>query len=238
MPLQRSKPLSEFPAYLSSISMVVDDIESIVRDLIHAEHKSPPQYDAARDLSIRVLQGDLSFESALRQAEQLRDETHRKCAIEVLNTAKSFLISAVPAHVALLSEMNIRLPNGMALKVSPVWLRETSPPRLMILYFWLKPFSERQLAATASVLSRALHRHQTKYRSIEIDFISVSKPENSPERRLRCLDWKHLHPMTDTELEKFLQQLCQGWSVYKSRGPRYFQSRRDEDLLSWRPPIT
>lgn len=226
-----STPLSEFPAYLSSISMVVDDRAAVVRALTWAERKSPPRYDSARALFLRVLKGDLTFDEAVRQARQVPEPVQSRCAVEVLIASETFLRSQQPLPVDLFSQMSIRLPNDMELKVSPVWLRRAQPQRIMVLYFWETPLSDRQIRAAAAVLGRALQRYQPGYLNHPLEFILVSTPERSSNRLFRCLDWAAINAINDRELERFLQQLCDAWADYQCRGPRLFKRKRTPDLF-------
>jgi hypothetical protein len=49
MEYELSTPLRELPKFLSTISMVTDDIAAIVQKLKFAERKSPSRYDPARE---------------------------------------------------------------------------------------------------------------------------------------------------------------------------------------------
>jgi hypothetical protein len=60
-----SKLLTEFPSFLSSVSMVFDDRERIIKGLIHAERPSPPRYDPSRAIFIKALQSDFTFDEAI-----------------------------------------------------------------------------------------------------------------------------------------------------------------------------
>ena len=126
--------------------MVGDDQEYTIRALVHAERKSPPVYTPARELFIRVLQGDFTVQAALAQARRLHDETERKCAHDILRVSETFLLKEPRTKVARLGAMGICLPNGMELNVSPVWIRHSSQRRLLVLHFWEQPLSDWQRA--------------------------------------------------------------------------------------------
>ena len=136
-----SKPLAILPTYLSAISMVGDDSEYTVRQLIQAERPSPPVYDPARDLFIRILQGNLSVERALLEVERLHAETERRCARDVIEAAKPFLEKAQPAKIGRLNRMEVALPNGLNFVVSPIWIRHLAVPCFLVLHFWQEPLS-------------------------------------------------------------------------------------------------
>jgi hypothetical protein len=106
MDIEYSKPLVELPSFLSTISMVADDHGTIIQQLIQAERKSPPKYGPTRDLFIRVLQGDFSFEAALKQTSTIHDETERRCAIDVLRASEWFLRQDDPAQCDFSQEWN------------------------------------------------------------------------------------------------------------------------------------
>jgi hypothetical protein len=221
-----SKPLTEPPAYLSMVSMVGDDEAYTIQQLVHAEQKSPPVYDPTRDLFTSVLEHKFTYQEALREVERLPDETERKCARDVLRASKSFLVGEPAARVGKLEPMSICLPNGMELSVSPVWLRHLAPRRLMVLHFWQKPLSQWQLGAAAGILIAAMQRDQPLLTSLEIDFISVSKPEDRPQRRFQRLGWAELGPLYGDELQRFLKRFCDAWERYKKRQPRLIKLRQ------------
>ena len=227
-----SKPLTMLPAFLSAVSMVGDDQEHTIRQLTYAERKSPPFYNPARDLFIRVLQGDFNVERAVAEAHRLSDDVERKCASDVLEASRSFLMREAPAKVGQLDPMEVHLPNGMELSVSPVWIRHLRPqPRLMILHFWQRPLSDWQLSAAAAILIAALKRHDPACLSLDIDFVSVAVPDYSAGRRLRVYDWYSLKPLDDDGLSRFLHRLCAAWAAYQCREPRVIKSRHNRDLF-------
>jgi len=226
-----STPLSELPAFLSTISMVVDDRALIIERLIQAERKSPPRYEPAKELFCRVLQGDLSVTQALAQARNVTDPVERKCAVDILEASKKFLFSAAPAHIGLFPSMNISIPNGMQLSVSPVRLRHLNSQRLMVLHFWQTPLSTWQLSAAGAVLRAALARNQPDYSNCELDFISVSVPGATSQRRFERYSWAKLKPLNDADLSRFWKQFCTAWSEYQSKGPRQFRRKRQSDMF-------
>lgn len=79
-----SAPLTEFPTFMSSISMVGDDLEFTIQELIRAERKSPPVNDPARELFIQILRGNFAVEVALAQVSAIVDPIERKCALNVM----------------------------------------------------------------------------------------------------------------------------------------------------------
>jgi len=226
-----SKPLTALPTFLSAVSMVGDDQERTIRELVHAERPSPPIYDPARDLFIGVLRGHFTIEEALVQARRLHDGTERRCAEDVLAASKSFLTKELPAGVARLKPMEILLPNGLELGVSPVWLRYRSPDRLMVLHFWRQPLSDWQRSAAAAILITALKKDNPAYMWLDLDFISVAIPDHSTARRLRLYNWHTLKVLDDEGLSRFLERLCNAWAAYQRRGPRVTKPRRQPGLF-------
>jgi hypothetical protein len=226
-----STPLEELPTFLSSISMVVDDRASIINSLTQAERKSPPKYGPARDLFRRILQGDLSFADALRQAHNVVDPTHRACAVDVLEASSRFLRSETPARVGEFPTMDFSISTDMTLVVAPVWLRHLNPHRLMALHFWRKPLTARQLGAAAAVLRTALLLHHPEYVGCGLDFISVSHHEGTSGRQFQRYDWASLKPLDEVQLRRFWRQFCEAWSEYQKRAPRTFTRRHQPGFL-------
>ncbi len=222
-----STPIEELPAYLSSISMVCDDVQQIVNDLIHAERKSPKKYHLARDLFLGVLEGDFSFADAVAQARLFGDGTVRKCTLEVLDASRSFLTNGSRSDVTPLDRLWLPLPNGKELLVSPVWLCHSNPHRLLVLHFWLKPLSDWQIKAALAILVEAMKRDNHECLTLDIDFISVARPEHSARRQFQLYDWYKLRPLDEGELDDFLQRLCAGWQKYRSRALREVKLRGD-----------
>src|SRR5579864_6958176 len=142
-----STPLEEPPGFLSLVSMVGDDERYTIQQLKNAERPAPELYGQARDLFVKILDGNFSFEFALSQARAIVDTVERRCAEEVLCASKHFLISQTPAPVRRLPRMWFNLPNGLKIPVSGVRLRQFDEPRLMALYFWKRPLSRWQLSA-------------------------------------------------------------------------------------------
>lgn len=226
-----STPLTDFPAFLSSVSMVVDDREEVIRSLIRAERKSPSRYDPAKEIFIRILQGDFSVEKGLQQAKALVDQTERDCAITVLNASAGFLRGEKPAKIGKLPAMSIELPNKMQLPVSAVLLRHLEENQLLILHFWRRPLTDQQLSAIGAILRRALRKHQPRYSTCELDFIAVFERGEPPKRTFRKYNWSKISPMDDSDLEKFLGRLCEAWKIYQDRGPREIKRRRPPGLF-------
>lgn len=226
-----STPLSELPTFLSTISMVVDDRAAIMQSLIQAERKSPPRYEPAKALFCRVLQGDFHVEQALDQARKLADTTERKCAIEILQASEKFLRGELQGRVGPFPSMSISLPNEVELGLSPVWLRHLDPERLMILHFWRRPLSQRQLSAAGAVLRVALSLHKPNHSSCELDFISVSLPENASQRQFRRYSWTTIKPFKEEELSRFWKPLCATWLDYQRRQPRKIKRKREPVML-------
>jgi hypothetical protein len=127
--------------------------------------------------------------------------------------------------------MVAQLPNGLELKVGPIWLRRLEEPRLLVLHFWQTPLSVRQIAAAAAILRLALRQHVPRHAFHEIDFVSVAVPELSEARRFRNWDWKQLGPLSEVELLKFSNQLASAWAAYRRRGPREIKPRRSRGEL-------
>src|SRR6266496_4251642 len=75
-----SKLLTEFPTFLSAVSMVGDDQEETIRELQYAERPSPEFYRSTRGLFLSVLRGQLDFQAAVAQVRRLPDEVGRRCA--------------------------------------------------------------------------------------------------------------------------------------------------------------
>src|SRR4051812_21598461 len=88
-----STPLTEPPAFLSTISMISDNQDAIVKKLREAEITTPAFYKIARELFNRTLSGDLTFDQALTQAADILEPTDRKCAFDVLDVSKDFLLN-------------------------------------------------------------------------------------------------------------------------------------------------
>jgi hypothetical protein len=228
-----STPLTKPPSFLSTVSMVVDDESSIVKDLVKAERKSPPVYDPAKEMFCKVLQGKLRFAQALTQARALVDP-ERRCAVEVLEASEEFLRGERVARIGPFPDMNHSLPNGLDLLVSQVHLRHLEPAQLMILHFWRQELSRRQLSAAAAILKSCLEMMKSDFQSSEIDFISVTFPDNATSRSFRVYHWADLAPLQPEALQKFWEPFCRAWRVYQAQGPRPIKSRRGPDLFGLR----
>ena len=226
-----SQLLDEAPSFLSLVSMVTDDRETIIKDLVHAERKSPSYYEPAIRLFVRALQGDFSFEQTVQQAQKLVDQTERKCALDVLNASERYLRSQSAARMGQISPMTLTLPDGLPFTVSPVWIRHLEPERLMVLHVWRQPLSELQLGAAASILRTALVKWQPMHARCELDFISVTVPTYASTRKFLRYSWETARPLDDEELYLFLRRFCDAWSEYQRRGPREVKRRRQSRLL-------
>ena len=227
-----SKPLTILPSYLSAISMVGDDLEYTIRQLTYAERKSPPVYNPARDIFIRVLQGDFDVDRGVTEANRLQDGVERQCAREVLETSRNFLANQPPARVRRLDAMSISLPDGTDLNISPVWIRHLHPqPRLMVLHFWQQALTDWQLSAAGSVLIEALKGHNKNCLGLDLDFVSVAIPDRAASRRLILYDWYKLHPLDSEDLRRFLDRLCAAWAAYQRRERRVIRNRSGPDLF-------
>ncbi len=232
MDIEYSKPLVDLPSFLSTISMVVDDDTAIIQQLIQAERKSPSIYGPTRDLFVSVLQGNFSFDVALKHASStITDETERRCAIAVLRASERFLREEPNHPVRLLPRMEYILPNGMPLDVSPVWLRHFHSQRLMVLHFWQTPLSSWQLSAAATVLRASLFKAYPQYSSSELDFISVSLDSFADRRRFERLNWTKLKPLDDEQLTRFWKKFLRAWSDYQRRPPRVIRHHREPTLF-------
>jgi hypothetical protein len=142
-----------------------------------------------------------------------------------------YLMEQAPARVIPLNPMGIDLPNGMELRVSPVWARHFSPTRLLVLHFWREPLSDWQLKAAPAILIAAMKRDKPTCLDLDLDFISVAVPDHATKRRLRTYSFDTLKPLDDDELQRFLQRLCDAWAEYQRRGPRAFKSRSRPSLF-------
>ena len=213
---------------MSAVSIVTDDREEGVRALIRAEHPAPAYYEKARSHFIKVLERKLTLEQAVRQAHHVQDATERRCALEILDKSKAFLAEQDSRDVIKLPSMQTFLPNNKILKITPVWIQDCRPYRLMILHFWYKPLSELQIKAAAGILSYAIENSYRKYLGFELDFISVAIPEHAAGRRFEVMGWDKIQPLRDADLQNFLVRLCDVWDEYHRRGPRQVRySRRN-----------
>lgn len=226
-----STPITELPSFLSTISMVRDDHYSIVQKLRDAEQKSPPVYNPTRDLFLATLSGRLPYNKAMEQAWRLTDAVEKSCATQILDAAKNFLENERPCHIAPLTGLSFALPNGLPLPVTPIWLRQFNPNRVLVLHFWQTPFSQWQLGAAAAVLRASITRQIPEYSSSEIDFISVPLVEATSKRRFEKLNWTRLKPLSDDDLARFWSQFLKAWNEYHRRGPREIRARRQRTLF-------
>ena len=209
--------------------MVGDDRHSIIQKLRDAERKSPSVYEPTRALFLSVLRGKLDFEKAMQQAWRISDDVEKKCATQVLYASKDFLESQRPAHIAALTGLVFSLPNGLPLSVSPIWVRQSDPDRILVLHFWQTPFSDWQLSAAAAVLRQVLADYE--YGASEIDFISVPFSEVSNRRRFELYSWRKLKVMPPDELKRFWDRFISAWNEYQHKGPRAIKVRRDKTLF-------
>lgn len=229
-----STPLTAPPSFLSTISMVSDDVGAIIQSLTQAERKSPSRYEPAKELFLAILEEKLTFMKALEQAKKLPDPIERKCATDILIPSRQFLEKEPRSRIGPFPAMAIDLPNDLELEVSPIWLRHLPEKRLMILHFWQTPLSERQLSAAAAILRNALTRHRPEYLTCELEFVSVALAANGSVRRFKRYGWDRIRPLSDIELQRFWKPFCDAWSDYKRRGPRQIRRRRDPGLFDRR----
>lgn len=226
-----SKPLEALPGFLSTISMVEDDQAQVIKGFISAERKSPPRYDAARQLILRVLEGQISLQQAQELADTVSDPVDRRCARDVLRASRPFLEAASTAPVAPLPTMSIEVRAGLSLSVGPVWVRQLDEPRLLLLHLWDRPLNERQVRAALAVLRNALAVEQPIWSFREIDFVSVATPDLATERRCRVYGWRTLAPMEDDELTRFFRDMLSAWDAYHRMGPRPVKRRGPPGLF-------
>jgi hypothetical protein len=224
-----STPISELPSFLSTISMVSDDLTFTIQRLKEAEQPPPAIYEPTRDLFLTILQGKLRFDDAWKQASRIPYPTERKCACQVLDVARDFFADQLPARIYPLKGLRYSLPNGLPLQISPIWIRETSPNRLLILHFWQTPFSDWQRSAMASVLREALEGSENA--PSEIDFISVPFSDRANRRQFEVYNWKRLKPLSDIELKRFWKAFLDAWAEYQRRGPREIKIKRRKTLF-------
>ena len=123
------------------------------------------------------------------------------------------------------------LPNGLELKVAPVWVRHGDDPRLLILHFWQTALTPRQLSAAAAILRMALLAHLPRYAGLEIDFVSVAISERTEARRFENFGWKQLAPLEEPGLDRFSQLLAAAWTAYGRIGPREIKRRPSQGGL-------
>jgi hypothetical protein len=226
-----SIPLEELPGFLSTISMVEDDRREIIKGLIAAERKSPPRYDAARQLILRVLEGQIDYERAEAFAATIPDPIDKRCAEDVLNAAKPFLRSATTSPVGQLAPMRFEVRPELFLKVAPIRVRQLSEPRVLLLHVWDRPLNDRQVRAALAILKRALTDQLPAYSYRDIDFVTLSTPPLSARRSCRIYGWNSLPPMETDELDRFLGALSDAWSEYQRHGPRSVKRRGPPRLL-------
>ncbi|MBN9050691.1 MAG: hypothetical protein J0H78_14610 [Rhizobiales bacterium] len=223
------KKLRELPSFLSTASMVFDDREKTIDLLFKAEKPSPPVYEPARRLFCSVLSGDLSWERAIEEAERL-DGRERGCAVDVLNHSRDFLLKQPRSRVSKIG-LSTTIPNGMKLRIAPIWVRELPQPRLLVLYFWMKPLNDHQVSAVAAILRMALLDRQKEFKSYDLDFVSVSMEEKANTRRFSCLDWKRAHPLDEGDLMRFWARFVAAWDEYQRRPPRVRRRKEESGTL-------
>jgi len=120
--------------------------------------------------------------------------------------------------------MQVPLPNGIPLNVSPAWLRHLPQERIMVLHFWQDTLSDYQLSAVAGILRLALTINQPRLSVAELDLISVSKPDYASGRRLRRLDWAAAKPLIEDDMDRYLHRISTAWEEYQRR-PRNIARR-------------
>lgn len=226
-----STPLREPPTFLSTISMVGDDRNSIVHRLIQAERKSPSRYEPTRALFRHILEGKLTFDAASTQARRLPDEVQRACACQILNTSRTFLKNESPAPITQFPNVDYVLPNGIPLAVRPLWIRHSARPRILVLHFWRSPLTQWQLSAAAAIIQSVMAREFPNQGEHEIDFISVPFMETKNAREFQRYNWSRLRPLNHAELDRFWNQFLSAWAEYQKRGPRKIDKRRPPDMF-------
>jgi hypothetical protein len=212
------KKLNELPSFLSMVSMIFDDQELTIEKLFDAERKSPPFYKPAREFFCSVLR-EFSTSQAVEQAAKLSDPTERSCAIDVLAVANDFLTEQAKSRVTKI-DLNTVAPNGLKLRVAPLWVRELDKPRILVLHLWRTPLTEYQQSAAAALLRHAIQDHATELGSYELDFVSTSYNSTGLRREFRCLDWKRIRPLDDGGLARFWNRFIKAWDTYQKRPPK------------------
>jgi hypothetical protein len=208
--------LTELPAFLSTVSMVFDDQELTIEKLFKAEHPSPAFYDPARKLFCSVLSGDFSFSKAIEQAEKLTEATQRNCAVDILVASKDFLSRQEKSRVTRI-DASTRIPNGMQLKVAPIWVRELDKPRLLVLHFWRTALTDFQIGAAAAILKHSFRDRYAEFSNYELDFVSIPESPIDARRNFRCLDWNRARPLDEFDLTRFWKQFVSAWDTYQKR---------------------
>ena len=212
--------------------MVGDDHRLIIQGLRNAERKSPPVYSLARDLFLRILQGDMSFDDARTQARRESDLTTRRCALEILDNSQRFLTTEPQSRVSRLPSLRYQLPSELSLDVKPLWVRQLDPERLLLLHFWEAPLSARQLRAAAAVIKAAIQLELPQFAACEIDFVSVPFCESRNSREFNRYTWGRLKPLNEEEMNRFWSQLLRAWQDYQKLGPRKLPRKETKDLFS------
>lgn len=226
-----SRPLEALPGFLSTISMVEDDQAAVIKGFIGAERKSPPRYDAARQLIFKTLEGQISLQQAHDYADSVSDPVDRRCAQQVLRASRPFLETAPIAPVTALPSMSVEIRAGLSLNVGPVWVRQLEEPRLLLLHVWDRPLNDRQVRAALAVLKAALATQQPAWSYREIDFVSVATPELAAKRHCRVYSWRTLAPMEEDELARFFRDMLSAWDTYRRIGPRPVKRRGPPGLF-------
>lgn len=226
-----SIPLREPPSFLSTISMVGDDTTRIVHSLTQAERKSPSRYEPARAMFLSVLEGKLSYDATLTQARRLADKVERECALQILHASKSFLEKERPAPITPLPNSYYTLPNKLPLLVRPLWVRNFSQPRLLVMHFWRSPLTQRQLSAAATIIQSVIADNFPSYTGCEIDFLATPFVETRNSRDFQRNGWQRLRPLNEVELGRFWKQFSLAWDIYKKREPRIIRRKRKDDLF-------
>jgi hypothetical protein len=222
--------LKELPSFLSVVSMVFDDEEMIVQKLCDAERKSPPFYQPAREFFCSILNGGFSFKEAIDQAERLPNPTERSCALDILHASKDYLTDEVTSRVTKV-DFSTRIPNGMKLKVSPIWIRELDKPRFLVLHFWRTSLTELQTSAAAAILKMAAIDSHRELSSYGLDFISASLNTSGQRRVFSCMDWKRVRPLSENDLARFWKRFISAWENYQKRPARPHRVKKSESLF-------
>ena len=210
--------------------MTSDDQALIIKKLKDAEIKTPAFYKTARELFNRILSGDLTFDQAYHQADEIVEPTDRRCALDVLAVSENFLRNEPKSPISRFPRRSITLPNGLPLAVSPIFVRNAQPKRLLVLYFWNTPLSSRQISTVAAVVRMAT-RAESGYDDADLDFVSASLNSSGQRREFRHLNWAKCKPLSDAELTRFWGLFTAAWERYQRMPPREIKSRRDGGLF-------
>ncbi|MBG7613811.1 hypothetical protein IWC96_00765 [Brevundimonas sp. BAL450] len=211
--------------------MVEDDGRETVKGLVAAERKSPPRYDAARQLFLSVLEGRMTLAQAQSYASGLPDPIDRRCAEGVMGAGAIFLKEAIVSPIGQLPPLTFPVRADLTLKISPIRVRQLEEPRLLLLHLWDRPLNERQIRAALAILKRGLLEQAPDYAYCDVDFVILSTQPLSAHRSCRVYEWPTLPAMKQEELNQFLEMLTTAWDEYQRKGPRLIKRRHQPRLL-------